>query len=101
MLRAVELRFARYFVAGFGLEVVAAGGGAGFGRHGCVGLGGGGLMWELVDCGSWILRYTAVASVTQSANPAKPLRVSLTLLSPFGLTPCVFLISFISVCNRL
>lgn len=34
MLRAVELRFAGYFVAGFGLDVVAAGGGAGFGWHG-------------------------------------------------------------------
>lgn len=36
MLRAVELRFAGYFVAGFGLDVVAAGGGAGFGWHGWV-----------------------------------------------------------------
>ena len=34
MLRAVELGFARDFVAGFGLDVVAARGGAGFGRHG-------------------------------------------------------------------
>ena len=37
MLRAVELCFAGYFVAGFGLDVVAAGGGAGFGWH-CVGM---------------------------------------------------------------
>ena len=49
-------------------------------------------MWELVDWGSWILRYTAVASVIQSPDPVKPLRVSLTSLSPFGLIPCVFLI---------
>lgn len=43
MLRAVELRFARYFVAGFCLDVVAAGGGAGFRWH-----GGGGFMGEMV-----------------------------------------------------
>lgn len=34
VLRAVELGFAGYFVAGFGLDVVAAGGGAGLGWHG-------------------------------------------------------------------
>lgn len=34
MLRAVELRFSRYFVAGFCFDVVAAGGGARFGWHG-------------------------------------------------------------------
>lgn len=42
VLRAVELGFARDFVAGFGLDVVAARGGAGFGRH----EGEGGDGWE-------------------------------------------------------
>ena len=44
MLRAVEVGAAGYFVAGFGLDVVAARGGAGFRGHGFG--GGGGMGWR-------------------------------------------------------
>ena len=52
MLRAVELGSAGDFVAGFGFDVVAAGRGAGFGRHwglGFLGEGGGGVYVCLGD----------------------------------------------------